>query len=104
MAIHAPITGAPLRAPIIATPAPKSRRRPGLPGGCGVGIPVPALLRGIERALIAHDMAATRFGIASANDPGLVHRLRKGACVTPAMRDRLLAFIRSLDNGEASHA
>lgn len=79
----------------------KGGRKPGLPGGNGVGIPVPALLRDIERTLIAHDIAATRFGIIAANDPGLVHRLRKKASVTPAMRDRLLAFIRSLDSGEA---
>jgi hypothetical protein len=76
-------------------------RTPGIPGGRFSGVAYPALLRDIERALIVHDIAPTRFGAEAANDRTLVHRLRKGACITPAMRDKLLAYIHVLDCGEA---
>ena len=79
----------------------RAGRQPGLKGGKGTGIHCPALLRQIERAIVSHGISATRFGKDATNDPTIVHRMRQSARISPPMRDRLLAFIASLDCGEA---
>lgn len=78
----------------------QTTRRPGLPGGMGSGVPCHALLRSIERALIEHDIAASRFGWEAANDPSLVMRMRRNPSCTPAMRDKIMAYIGTLDSWE----
>lgn len=66
----------------------------------GVGTLCHAPLVRIEAAMVAHGIAASRFGRDAANDAGLVSRLRCRPSVTPEMRDRLNAFIDALDSGE----
>lgn len=87
-------------------PRPKSKRkrlgrRPdAIVGGKGSGTLCHAPLVRIEAAMVAHGIAASRFGRDAANDAGLVSRLRCRPSVTPEMRDRLNAFIDALDSGE----
>ena len=78
MAVHAPITGAPTRAPDIR--------------------PI------VRRFLRTHDITASRFGRDAVKDPAFVHDLlHRGRDVRPATAKRIIAYIASVEGHAASN-
>ncbi len=51
--------------------------------------------RTVERFLRDSDMPATKFGRLAAHDPRLVLDMRMGREVGPALREKILTFIKS---------
>lgn len=84
MATHAPITGAPCRAPI---PYRSNLFRPDT-------IDSAPLLEMAEQTLAATGMKPTRFGRNAVRDPWLVRDLRAGKAITHARQAKILAFMR----------
>lgn len=95
MATYAPITGAPSRAP--SFPAHLTHRFLELDPAQSHLAPI---LGEIERYLIAHQMAAYRFGMVAMGDPRFVYDLRKGRDPSSRVCERARYFMR----GEATHA
>ncbi len=61
-----------------------------------------SLLIEIDHFLRHSDMAPTRFGREAANDPRLVHDIRRGRECGPKLRRRVKAFIAKTDGRSAS--
>lgn len=81
MAIYAPNTGAPSRAPNF------------LPNYRADALDASALLSRIETFLPRTSIAATTFGRQSVRDPRLLLDLRRGARMTPRRAARIVAFM-----------
>ncbi len=58
--------------------------------------------RKIERFLRLHDMAPTTFGREAANDPRLVHDMRRGRCLGQPMTVRVLAYMAEFERAKMS--
>ena len=60
------------------------------------------LLEQIESFLSQGSMAESTFGRLAVNDGKLVRRLRDGGRVWPETAEKVAAFIRQMDSGEAA--